>query len=94
MKAIGITRRIDELGRIVIPKEIRRTCHIDCGDPIEIYLGEDGEIILQKYDPEPEITALKEAAKRMANTIPNVNERKKFVEWSERAIELISEEME
>lgn len=50
MKATGIVRRIDELGRVVIPKEIRRTLRIDNGDPLEIYTDKD-EIILKKYSP-------------------------------------------
>ncbi|CAM4407658.1 hypothetical protein BAMA_10335 [Bacillus manliponensis] len=49
MKATGITRRVDELGRIVIPKELRRTLNIDIKDPIEIFTEEDG-IILRKYE--------------------------------------------
>lgn len=51
MKATGIVRRIDELGRIVIPKEIRRTMRIREGDPIEIYTEASGDIILKKYSP-------------------------------------------
>ena len=49
MKATGIVRRIDELGRIVIPKEIRRTLRLREGDPVEIYTGENGEIVLRKH---------------------------------------------
>lgn len=49
MKATGITRRIDDLGRVVIPKEIRRTLRIREGDPLEIYTDHNGEIILKKY---------------------------------------------
>lgn len=49
MKATGITRRIDDLGRVVIPKEIRRTLRIREGDPLEIFTDHDGEIILKKY---------------------------------------------
>lgn len=49
MKATGIVRRIDDLGRVVIPKEIRRTLRIREGDPLEIFLGWDGGIILKKY---------------------------------------------
>ena len=49
MKATGIVRRIDELGRIVIPKEIRRTLRIQESDPMEIYMGDDGCIQLKKY---------------------------------------------
>jgi stage V sporulation protein T len=51
MKATGIVRRIDDLGRVVIPKEIRRTIGIREGDPLEIYVGEKGEVIFKKYTP-------------------------------------------
>ncbi len=49
MKATGIVRRVDDLGRIVIPKEMRRVNSIAEGDPMEIYSGDDGKIILKKY---------------------------------------------
>ena len=49
MKAKGIVRRIDDLGRVVIPKEIRRTLRIKMGDPLEIYTSADGEVIFRKY---------------------------------------------
>jgi AbrB family transcriptional regulator (stage V sporulation protein T) len=51
MKATGIVRRIDDLGRVVIPKEIRRTMRIREGDPLEIFTDRDGEVILKKYSP-------------------------------------------
>ncbi len=51
MKATGIVRRIDDLGRVVIPKEIRRTMRIREGDPLEIYTAKDGEVIFKKYSP-------------------------------------------
>ena len=51
MKATGIVRRIDDLGRVVIPKEIRRTCHICEGDPLEIFIDEDGGVVFRKYIP-------------------------------------------
>lgn len=51
MKATGIVRRIDDLGRVVIPKEIRRTMRIREGDPLEIYTDREGEVILKKYSP-------------------------------------------
>jgi AbrB family transcriptional regulator (stage V sporulation protein T) len=51
MKATGIVRRIDDLGRVVIPKEIRRTLRIREGDPLEIYTDSDGEVIFKKYSP-------------------------------------------
>ena len=49
MKATGIVRRIDDLGRVVIPKEIRRTMRIREGDPLEIFTAKDGELIFKKY---------------------------------------------
>ena len=51
MKATGIVRRIDDLGRIVIPKEIRRTLRIREGDPLEIFTDREGKVILKKYSP-------------------------------------------
>jgi len=51
MKATGIVRRIDELGRVVIPKEIRRTMRIRENDPLEIYTTNDGEVLFKKYSP-------------------------------------------
>ena len=51
MKATGIVRRIDDLGRVVIPKEIRRTASIREGDPLEIFLDEDGAVVFKKYNP-------------------------------------------
>lgn len=55
MRATGIVRRIDDLGRIVIPKEIRRTLRVREGDPMEIYVNRDGEVILKKYSPVGEL---------------------------------------
>ena len=57
MKATGVVRRIDELGRIVIPKEIRRTLKIKEGTPLEIYSDDNGELILKKYSPILEISS-------------------------------------
>ena len=51
MKSTGIVRRIDDLGRIVIPREIRRTLHIKEGDPFEILVDDDGKVIFAKYQP-------------------------------------------
>lgn len=56
MKATGIVRRIDDLGRVVIPKEIRRTLKIRESEPLEIFTDRNGEIILKKYSPIGEIT--------------------------------------
>ena len=57
MKATGIVRRIDNLGRVVIPKEIRRVLRIREGDPLEIYTDRDGEVIFKKYSPIGELGA-------------------------------------
>lgn len=51
MQATGIVRRIDELGRVVIPKEVRRQLHIKEGDPLEIFTTRQGEIVLKPFEP-------------------------------------------
>jgi len=66
VKATGIVRRIDDLGRVVIPKEIRRTLRIREGDPLEIYVDREGEIILKKYSP---ISELGDFAKEYADSL-------------------------
>lgn len=66
MKATGIVRRIDDLGRVVIPKEIRRTMRIREGDPLEIFTERDGEVIFKKYSP---IGELGEFANDYADTL-------------------------
>ena len=70
MKATGIVRRIDDLGRVVIPKEIRRTLRIREGDPLEIFTDREGEIILKKYSPIGELgTLAKLYAESLAQTL-------------------------
>ncbi len=66
MKATGIVRRIDDLGRVVIPKEIRRTMRIREGDPLEIYTDREGEVIFKKYSP---IGSLLDFAAEYAETL-------------------------
>ncbi|HHU74216.1 MAG TPA: AbrB/MazE/SpoVT family DNA-binding domain-containing protein, partial [Clostridiales bacterium] len=66
MKATGIVRRIDDLGRVVVPKEIRRTLRIREGDPLEIFTDREGEIILKKYSP---IGELGQFAKQYADAL-------------------------
>ena len=66
MKATGIVRRIDDLGRVVIPKEIRRTLRIREGDPLEIFTDREGQVILKKYSP---IGELSEFATGYAETL-------------------------
>ena len=66
MRATGIVRRIDDLGRVVIPKEIRRTMRIREGDPLEIYTDHEGEVIFKKYSP---IGELAQFATQYAETL-------------------------
>ena len=70
MKATGIVRRIDDLGRIVIPKEIRRTLRIRESDPLEIFTDREGEIILKKYSPIGELNTF---AKQYADSLAQVS---------------------
>lgn len=70
MKATGIVRRIDDLGRVVIPKEIRRTLRIRESDSLEIFTDRQGEIILKKYSPIGELSNYaKDYAESLANTL-------------------------
>lgn len=70
MKATGIVRRIDDLGRVVIPKEIRRTLRIREGDPLEIFTDREGEIILKKYSPIGELSVFaKQYAESLSQTM-------------------------
>ena len=70
MKATGIVRRIDDLGRVVIPKEIRRTLRIREGDPLEIFTDREGEVILKKYSPIGELSTLaKQYSESLAQTM-------------------------
>lgn len=70
MKATGIVRRIDDLGRIVIPKEIRRTLHIRESDPLEIFTDREGQVILKKYSPIGEMVTF---AKQYAESLAQVS---------------------
>lgn len=73
MKATGIVRRIDDLGRVVVPKEIRRTMRIREGDPLEIYTNSEGEILLKKYSPVEELgTFASMYAETLAQTTGNI----------------------
>ena len=66
MKATGIVRRIDDLGRVVIPKEIRRTMRIREGEALEIFTSENGEVVFKKYSPVGETS---EAAAKLCESI-------------------------
>lgn len=83
MKATGIVRRIDDLGRVVVPKEIRRTLRIREGDPLEIFTDRNGEIILKKYSPIGELGAFAqqfcESASQILNTTVCVSDHDTFI---------------
>lgn len=73
MKATGIVRRIDDLGRVVIPKEIRRTLRIREGDPLEIFTDREGGVILKKYSPIGELSDFSKGyAESLQQTIGNI----------------------
>jgi len=72
MKATGIVRRIDDLGRVVIPKEIRRTLRIREGDPLEIYTDSQGGVIFRKYSPVGELSAFAAQYADVLNKTANI----------------------
>ena len=76
MKATGIVRRIDDLGRVVIPKEIRRTMRIREGDPLEIFTDREGEVIFKKYSP---IGELQSFASEYADTLQKTSSMPIFI---------------
>jgi AbrB family transcriptional regulator, stage V sporulation protein T len=69
MKATGIVRRIDDLGRIVVPKEIRRTLRLREGDPMEIYTGRDGVVMLKKYSPLHDMSVLSDSYVKIVHNL-------------------------
>ena len=83
MKATGIVRRIDELGRVVIPKEIRRAYHIRVGDPLEIYTNNEGGVVFKKFSPVEEMgknaTDYAEALSRATNKTVIICDRDKCI---------------
>ena len=81
MKATGIVRRIDDLGRVVVPKEIRRTLRIREGDPLEIFTDKEGEIILKKYSPIGELSAF---AKQYAESLSQMLGCLAGIRWSQQ----------
>ncbi len=89
MKAVGIVRKIDDLGRVVIPKEIRRSMDIRDGEPLEIYTEEDGQIVLQKYSP---VRARQQLAQQLAKALHSVTGRIVLVADSNRVVAVSGEE--
>ena len=83
MKETGIVRRIDDLGRVVIPKEIRRTMRIKEGDPLEIYTDRDGEVIFKKYSP---IGEMQEFATRYAEALQKTSSVPIFICYRDEII--------
>ena len=83
MKATGMVRRIDDLGRVVIPKEIRRTMRIREGDPLEIFTDKDGELIFKKYSPIGELSdfasQICDSLKKATEGIPAVCDRDQII---------------
>ena len=92
MKATGIIRRIDELGRIVIPKELRGTLHIKVGDPIEIFTADDGVIALRKYEPTDSVLSYLERLEALINDEEFRHKNKMLVKIAEVEALLKSEE--
>ena len=84
MKSTGIVRKVDDLGRVVLPIELRRTLGIDVKDALEIFIDED-QIILQKYQPNTEKDEVVASLKKMAAGAKNPN----VLETIDRAIKLI-----
>lgn len=83
MRATGIVRRIDDLGRVVIPKEIRRTLRIRESEPLEIFTGKEGEIVLKKYSPISEMTGFAkqyvESLSQVSGRVAIVSDRDQFI---------------
>lgn len=84
MKSTGIVRKVDDLGRLVIPMELRRNLGIDVKDPVEIFTN-DNQIILQKYQPNTEKSEVTIALEKMVSEMKNPN----VVDVLQRAIKLI-----
>lgn len=103
MKATGIVRRIDDLGRVVIPKEIRRTLRIRESDPMEIFTDREGQIILKKYSPIGELNTFAkeytEALAQAAGCIACIADRDQIIAaagngWKEYEQKMINRELE
>lgn len=91
MKATGIVRRIDDLGRVVIPKEIRRTLRIKDGESLEIYTGRDGEIILKKYS---QLESIGDYAKKYCEAMYETTSRPTIVTDTDQILSVVGNQAE
>lgn len=91
MKATGIVRRIDDLGRVVIPREIRRSLHLREGEPLEIFVTEEGGVIFQPYRPDlaREIRNMKDEVHEALDCIGCSNKIEEIKSHLERAAKLV-----
>ena len=94
MKATGIVRRMDDLGRVVIPKEIRRTMGLREGDPLELYVSEEGELVLRSYHSEAsdKLRAIAENISTMGYTPAHWNIANELKELAKKLEKLEGEE--
>lgn len=93
MKATGIVRRIDDLGRVVIPRDIRRTLHIRYGDPLEIFVTEEGGVTFQPYCPSlaKDIRDMKDNISEALDCVENSAAVEEIKSYLEKAARLIDE---
>ena len=91
MKATGIIRRVDDLGRVVIPKDVRKTLHIREGDPLEIYVTDSGGVVFQPYRPDitRHIRDMKEETRDALDSIGNSIQVEEITAHLEKAAKLI-----
>ena len=90
MKITGLTRRVDSLGRIVIPKELRRMLHIKEGSPLEIYMDADETIVLKKYSQVGSLKNISQAyAQSLSKELENIMDKRKSVLYSKKDDTLI-----
>lgn len=93
MKATGIIRRIDDLGRVVIPREIRRTLHIKEGDPLEIFTGEGG-VIFRKYNPTYDVKGFLDGLKEVLQEDSDMKRKPDMMEKVKELEALLKAEQE
>lgn len=92
MKATGITRKVDELGRVVLPMEIRRNMGIMVGDPMEIFTTEDG-IVLKRYEAKDDAFSVARRLKEMLENEKNPSYRKEILDMVEKYVKAAKKEI-